>query len=622
MVATTTISGAVSGLDTASIVNQLVAVQGNQKTLLQSQQSSVQKRADAYTSLVASLKSLSTQAADLAKTTGWKGSTATSSSTSVAATATGSTSASITFDVISVAAAHSRVASTTVSSTGTVVAGGPLTLTRSDGTTVTIAVGTGSLAAVVSGINASKSGVVAAAVQTSPGEYRLQVSATSTGKASEFTLTGLSGSTSMNTLSQGADAKVHIGGISTAAYDASSASNTFAGLVPGLSFTVTTPATAVTVSSAVDGSAVADKINTLVTSANSILSDISTKTSYDVKTKSGGAFVGESAVRSLQQNVLSAVSGAGAPGVQLTRDGRLSFDRQKFLDAFVADPAAVARAFGVSSDFTPGDGAGSTSATVSSALATTRAGSYDLQVDALAARAQWTVDAAGAIGSKAIVLTRDAATISYTPDAGATLADAATAFNVRSAADSFGVTATATATGLQFTADAAGSNGEFTASLAGVNGTQVTAGADISGSIDGQEASGLGSVLSLATGTGAAVGLSVVVDSTSADLTASGGAIGTIRYNPGVAQRLVTLINAATANSTGTLSTAQTGATAEVKRYQDQIDTWDARLTTYRESLTRQFTAMETALAKIKSATSALSSLVNNNSSSSSSSSS
>ncbi|HEX2807403.1 MAG TPA: flagellar filament capping protein FliD, partial [Kineosporiaceae bacterium] len=66
-------------------------------------------------------------------------------------------------------------------------------------------------------------------------------------------------------------------------------------------------------------------------------------------------------------------------------------------------------------------------------------------------------------------------------------------------------------------------------------------------------------------------------------------------------------------------STAQTGATAEVKRYQDQIDTWDARLTTYRESLTRQFTAMETALAKIKSATSALSSLVNNNSSSSSS---
>jgi flagellar hook-associated protein 2 len=616
----TTISGAVSGLDTASIINSLVSVQTNQQTLLKSQQSAVQQRSDAYTSLVTALKSLSTQAGDLAKTSGWSGSTATSSASSVTAKTTGTTSSSITFDVIAAAAAHSRISADAVTSTGSVVASGPLTLTRSDGTTTEIAVGTGSLSDVVSAINSSKSGLVAAAVQTSPGAYRLQVASTSTGAASEFTLDGLTGFASMETLNQGTDAQIHIGGTSPAAYDATSASNTFTGLVPGLSFTVSKPESAVTVSATIDGSGIADKINNLVTSANSILSGIASNTSYDVKTKSGGPFVGESSVRSLQQNLLSVVSGAGAPGVQLTRDGRLSFDRQKFLDAFTADPAAVAKTFGVNGSFSAAGGVTSTAATVSSALPTTRAGSYALNVTSVASRAGWTLDAGGDIGAQTVELTRGSATISYTPDAGTSLADAATAFNARAAAAHFGVTASVTDTGLAFTADATGSSGNFTATLAGVEGTQDSVGADIAGTIDGQPANGLGNVLSLATGTGGAVGLSVAVDTTDSDISDSGGAVGTIRYSPGVAQRLVSLINDATASSTGTLSTAQTGATADIKRYQAAIDTWDTRLTTYRASLTTQFTAMETALAKIKTSTSALSSMINSSSSSSSSS--
>ena len=621
MVATTTISGAVSGLDTASIINQLVAVQTNQQTLLKSQQSNVQNKADAFASLVTSLKSLSTQSADLAKTSAWAGSTATSRSSAVTASATGTTSASITFDVTSVAAAHSRISANSVASTGTTVASGPLTLTRSDGTTTSIAVGTGSLTDVVSAINSSKSGIVAAAVQTSPGAYRLQVTSSTTGAASTFTLDGLDGFTSMDELTAGADATIHIGGTSAAGYDATSATNTFSTLVPNLSFTVGKVETGVTVSSTVDGGAIADKINNLVNSANSILSGIAAKTTYDTKTKTGGPFVGESTVRSLQQNILSAVSGAGAAGVSLTRDGQLTFDRQKFLTAFAADPAGVAKTFGVTGSFTAGGGVGSTVATISSALATTRPGTYAVQVDTLASHAQWSVDAGGDIGGQTVALARGSATISYTPDPGTSLADAAAAFNERSAAAHFGVTATATDTGLQFTSDAASASSNFTASLNGNDGTQLSVGTDISGSIDGQPANGLGNVLSLASGTGGAVGLSMSVDTTQEDLDASGGAIGSVRYNPGLAQRLVTLLNDATASSTGTLSTAQSGATAEVKRFQDQIDTWDARLTSYRETLTTQFTAMETALAKLKTSTAALSSLTSSSSSSTSSSS-
>ena len=164
-----------------------------------------------------------------------------------------------------------------------------------------------------------------------------------------------------------------------------------------------------------------------------------------------------------------------------------------------------------------------------------------------------------------------------------------------------------------------GSGPGFTVGSDSQAGTQVTAGADVQGTIDGQTASGLGSVLSLPTGTGGAVGLSLAVTTTAADLAATGGSLGRVAFTPGLAQRLVTLIGDAN-GSTGTITTAQSGATARVKQLQTQIDAWDSRLTSYRQTLTTQFTAMETAMSKLKSSMSALSSLTSGTTSSSSSS--
>src|SRR5512146_781297 len=104
-----TISGAVSGLDTASIINQLVSVEGAQQTLLKSQQAAAQKRADAYTGLATSLNGIGSLAEDLAKTGSWTGSTVSSSSTGVSVTATGAATSTITFDVVSVARAHTLI---------------------------------------------------------------------------------------------------------------------------------------------------------------------------------------------------------------------------------------------------------------------------------------------------------------------------------------------------------------------------------------------------------------------------------------------------------------------------------------------------------------------------------
>ena len=68
-----TISGAISGLDTATIINQLVSLQANQQTLLKNQRSSEQKAADALGSLskaLSSVGSLATGAAALTTTAG------------------------------------------------------------------------------------------------------------------------------------------------------------------------------------------------------------------------------------------------------------------------------------------------------------------------------------------------------------------------------------------------------------------------------------------------------------------------------------------------------------------------------------------------------------------------
>ena len=602
-----TISGAVSGLDTASIINSLVQVQGNQQALLKNKQSGYQKTSDAYTALMSSLNSLGSQASSLADTASWKGMAATSSSSSVTATATGTSSGTLTFDVTSVAARHALVSADAVGSTAsTVASGGVLTLTKSDGSTTTIDAGSGSLDEVVTAINTAKAGITASAVQVSPGQFRLQVSSQSSGSASTFTLDGLDGFTGMNVLAQGADATIHVGDATTG-YDITSASNTFSNVVPGLSFTVSRVDTGVTVSSSPDGSSVADSVQSLVDAANKILDGIAANTTWDATNKTGGPLLGQAAVRNLTQSILSTVGGAGAAGLSLTRDGRLAFDKTAFTTAYAADPSAVAAQFGASVSFAKSAGV-SGNITLVRAGDTAKAGTYDVSVTQAAATEQWSVAAGGTLEGRTLTLSRtDGSTFSYTAEAGETLETSLKTINSRLAAAGFGVGATASGGNVVLTAASTGAGAAFTAALDGTSQTQVTAGADVVGTIDGQTANGSGSVLSLTTGTGGAKGLSLNVGVTAADIAATGGAVGQVTYSEGLGQRLASLISATTGTD-GTLATAKSGSDSQVKDLQEQIDKWDNRLETYRAMLTAQFTAMETAIARLKSASSALSS--------------
>lgn len=601
------ISGAISGLDTATIVNQIVQVEGRQQQMISNRRSAAQKSSDAYSSLISSLKAMADKARSLAKTSTWVGSTATSSSESVKTNVTGTVSASLTFDVTALAATHTLVSDDAVSSASATVASGPLTFTKADGSTKTIQVGGGSLSEVVSAINSSGTGLRAAAVQVAPGSYRLQVAAGSSGTASAFTLDGLDGFTGVSVLAAGADAQITMGS-GPSAYTVSSSSNTFSGIAPGLDFTVSKLENAVTVEASLDGAKVADSVDDLVKSVNELLSSISKQTAYDAATKTGGVLMAESSVRSLQQELLSQAGLADAPGVDLTREGRLTFDRAEFVKAFKADPDATAGAFGARLSMTPEAGV-TGSATLVRAADSTRPGTYNLKVTVSAAREQWkTEPPGGIISGETIVLMRGSTIVSYTAGAGDTLADVVAAVNAR-AVGPLGVTAAVDGGSIVLTAMNAGSAQNFSVEWGADSGTQLVVGTDVEGEIDGQTAVGAGDTLTLAKGTGGAVGLSIRSTISDADIAATGGDVGSITFGQGFAQRMVALVDRATNKVDGTLVTAKAGRDADVKDLQDQFDAWTTRLEAKRLQLTRQFTAMETAISSLQNKAGALAGL-------------
>lgn len=618
---TISFSGLSSGIDTQSIIGALVSVQGTQQTLLANQQTTKQKTVDAYAALITKLNSMSTAATTVANTDSWVGTTATSSSTSVTATATGTTAGALTFDVKALSAAHTLISARTVTSTGDVVApSGTISITDFGGTITDLSVGTGSLSEVVSAINSSSTGLVASTVQTSPGSYRLQVASRTTGEASTFSLSGITDG--MNVLKGGSDALIHVGD-AVNGYDATSTGNTYSDLVSGLSFTVSKLEDGVTVSSTLDGTDVAKTVSSMVDAANAVLAYIDTATAWDAATKKASPLNGESSVRALQQSLLRTVSSAGAGGVTLTRDGRLSFDQAAFVTAFKADPQKVAGQFGATAAFVRAEDAPSSTISMSGSTEKTRAGNYAITISQAAAREQWTVDVTGgSIEGQTLTVTRGSTTINYAAAPGEDLATSVAAINSQLAAASLNVVVADAGDGtLTLTATSAGSGGAFSAQLDGTDGTQVTVGQDVEGQIDGEIATGSGRTLSLPTGSSGAVGLSLVVDTTAADIAATGGSIATVDYVPGLARTLQQLVAGVT-DSTGALTSGQKTATTRVNDLQQQIDNWTKRLSDYRARLVMQFTAMETAIATMKTSLTALDGLIASSSSTSSSSSS
>lgn len=192
--ANASIGGLVSGLDTATIISQLMQLEARPQTNLKARVTTEQRSVNALQTLNSKLASIATKAADLAKLSNWEPMKATSTNDKVSVSAASTaTLTSLDFTVTGTATTSKAIFNQT-GTTDAVV--GPvatdITVTRGDGTSSTFNTGTGSLSDIAASINdpANATGLQATLVKSGGTAdapvYQLHIVSKTTGAASDF----------------------------------------------------------------------------------------------------------------------------------------------------------------------------------------------------------------------------------------------------------------------------------------------------------------------------------------------------------------------------------------------------------------------------------------------------
>jgi flagellar hook-associated protein 2 len=352
------VDGLVSGMDTTSIINQLIAASRAPVNRLATRQTQATNAATALGTLRGLVTSVRTAADALDSMTDWQASAATSSDSAVATAVVGAGAAagSLSFTVDRLAAAHSLLSNGASRASTDTWATGDIVL-NVDGSDHTISVipdaesGVRDLDSVVSAVNAADIGVRAQALQVAPGQYRLHLESEETGADGEFTIeSGLD--VAVDIAKQAQDARIVFEG---GTIDAVSPTNTFEDLLSGLDVTVKkTSADVVSVDVATNPEVLATKVQALVTAVNSALVNVKTATAYDPSTNKASVLTGDASARRVAQDLsrslmegvaASSLGSPGLAGITLKKDGTLSFDRAEFLTAYADDPDGVQALF-------------------------------------------------------------------------------------------------------------------------------------------------------------------------------------------------------------------------------------------------------------------------------------
>jgi len=372
MSSTMGIDGLVSGLDTTTLINNLMQIEAGPQTLLKAQQSTAQNVSAALQGINTRVLSLSTVATSAATPANWVAFTATSSSSSVAATTTTSAKAgSITFAVDAVA--NRQVSLTAAVTDGSqLTADNPPTLTikKANGDLVTFTAASNSLSDIASAITSSAGGVSATAVRVnsgSPASYRLQFTAGTTGTGGAFQVfVGDSAAVTAGTASQldtsvattPHDAQITLWKGTSYEQAFSQSSNTFTGLMTGVDVTVSQPTASgetVTLNVAADASKVSDLAKNVVGALSTVLQDIdswtattTTQNADGTTSVKGGLLTGDTSTDQFRNQLIQAatypVNGVSpsSVGIIIGKDGSITFDPDKFASALQADPAGTA----------------------------------------------------------------------------------------------------------------------------------------------------------------------------------------------------------------------------------------------------------------------------------------
>lgn len=369
------VTGLGSGLDTASMVQQLMAIERRPLTLLQNRQSRVRSMGDALRAINGLMSTLKDKAHALQDSTNIRARAASSSNTTLLTASASSdaavTSFTVTVERLATASSVTSDAATGVSETGNALEN--LTFnTALNATTGQFTVGAGGKSAdidwdssvdtintILTKINTADAGVVASYDSTNE---RLTFTAKDTG-AQTITKTDTTGNllaafeVDTATQTDGVTAQYRVNGGLVQDND----SNTVTTAMPGVTLTLlkadaTDP---VTVTVTPNTETVKKTLEEFIGAFNSLVDRIQSDTKYDVSTKQGGILLGDATISFMESRlrtlVMSQVSlsgditmlsdigiTTGAVGSAAGTTRHLVLDSAKLASALAANPDGVA----------------------------------------------------------------------------------------------------------------------------------------------------------------------------------------------------------------------------------------------------------------------------------------
>jgi flagellar hook-associated protein 2 len=360
-----------TGLDTSSIITQLMSVESQPQAALKTKLSTEQSKISALLGINTAIASLSSSAASFATGSTWTQLTASSSNAAITVTASSSAVPS----AVNVSVANiAKAASATLMPADAPAAHSALTIYGADGhggtkALATLDSGNGSLSDMAAAINATTNDSKLRAVITkSDGGDVLQLVSTTTGAASNFDIRGsddtsILGIPPAGTLDSNGVAST---GLTTSGVAASltvngqplhSDSNTVT-IANGVQITLGANAAAAgantaTINVADNGSSRASALKAFIDQVNGVLTQIGSLTSYGtIPTDPGaaatnaGALPGDSTLRNLATQLTSAIFPADGSslekyGISVDNNGKLTFDSDMFTAAYNADPTGT-----------------------------------------------------------------------------------------------------------------------------------------------------------------------------------------------------------------------------------------------------------------------------------------
>lgn len=347
-------TGLASGIDTASIIANLMKLERRPIARLEAERSNITARQSVMKELGGLLGAARNAARNLHSPTALLSAGASTTNDTVAqvSASEGAQKGSYNLTVHSLARNH-----TMASDIGaTLTAGASLDITAA-GDTRSIQVQEGdTLMSFAARINATE-GVAASA---SVIDGRLVLNARTSGTAHALTLGG-DAATELNlaTAQDAQDATFDINGIAV-----TRASNTIGDAIAGTNVTLTGVGST-TIAVGLDTDAATAEARTFIKAYNDLMMNLRASTAYDPATGTAGTLQGDqiinlamSRLRNLAGSAVSGVAGAGtlaSVGISAGRDGLLSLDAERFAAALSADPDEVRAVFGASAGGT-GDG--------------------------------------------------------------------------------------------------------------------------------------------------------------------------------------------------------------------------------------------------------------------------